>query len=99
MRDGPFTRGNSFLKLLDYFAHGTPVVATSVPDTLRAAESAPGLLELSDGVDDWLSALERAVAEPTNSPLRAARRRAAEARSVERRVDLMLGDIVPASHR
>ncbi len=87
-----FSLGNSFLKLLDYFAHGTPVVATPLPDTVRVSDTESGLLELAQGVDGWLSALERALEEPETSPLRAARRRLVEARSVKRRIDQMLGE-------
>lgn len=89
-----FSRGNSFMKLLDYFAHGTPVVATALPDTVRVAEAEPGLLELADGVEGWLAALERALSEPRSSDLRDARRRFVEASSIERRVDRMLADAV-----
>lgn len=87
-----FSRGNSFLKLLDYFAHGIPVVATPVPDTSRVAQTSPGLLELAEGVDGWEAALARALEEPRRSPLRQARRAFARERSVERRVARMITD-------
>ena len=41
-RIAQFSRGNSFLKLLDYFAHGKPVVAPPLPDTGAVAEDHPG---------------------------------------------------------
>lgn len=85
-----FSRGNSFLKLLDYFAHGIPVVATPVPDTSRVAETSPDLLELADGADGWEASLARALAEPSGSPLREARRSYVRERSVERRVARMV---------
>jgi glycosyltransferase involved in cell wall biosynthesis len=85
-----FSRGNSFLKLLDYFAHGIPVVATPVPDTSRVAEISPGLLELAEGADAWETSLARALEEPSASPQREARRMYVHERSVEQRVERMM---------
>lgn len=87
-----FSRGNSFLKLLDYFAHGIPVVAPTLPDTCRVEESYPGLLHLAEDADEWETALARAVEEPAASPLREARRGYVEDQSAERRVARMLGE-------
>jgi glycosyltransferase involved in cell wall biosynthesis len=87
-----FSRGNSFLKLLDYFAHGTPVVATPLPATIEVAQAEAGLLWLAEDVEGWLAALTAALHESPSSPARAARRRFVEARSVSRRVARMLGD-------
>jgi glycosyltransferase involved in cell wall biosynthesis len=87
-----FSRSNSFLKLLDYFAHGIPVVATPVPDTTRVAEVAPGLLALAAGADAWEASLARVLEEPSDSPARAARRSFVRDRSVERRVARMIGE-------
>lgn len=84
-----FSRGNSFLKLLDYFAHGTPVVAPPLPDTSQVAEDVPGLLRLAGDADGWESALAAALEEPAASPLREARRAYVERRSIERRVRRM----------
>jgi glycosyltransferase involved in cell wall biosynthesis len=92
VRVDQFSRGNSFLKLLDYFAHGIPVVATPLPDTRRVAEASPGLLELADGIDGWEAALARALHEPSRSPRRGARRAYTRERSVERRVARMIRD-------
>ncbi len=88
VRIGQFSRGNSFLKLLDYFAHGKPVVAPPLPDTCAVADAAPGLIRLADGVDAWEAALEAALIEPRDedSPLRLARRAYVAERTVERRV-------------
>jgi glycosyltransferase involved in cell wall biosynthesis len=85
-----FSRGNSFLKLLDYFAHGMPVVATPLPDTTEVAEASPGLLELAAHVGAWEASLARALEEPHSSPLREARRSYVSQRSVERRVGQMI---------
>jgi glycosyltransferase involved in cell wall biosynthesis len=87
-----FSRGNSFLKLRDYLAHGLPVVATTVPDTESIATSNPGLVRLADDVDQWETALASALDEPPDSPLRAARRRFIEECSVERRVGRMMDE-------
>ena len=89
-RTRAFTLGNSFLKLLDHFAHGMPVVATPLPDTVAAAEADERLIRVAEGRDAWLAALTDALAEPETSPGREARRRYAQERSVERRVERML---------
>ncbi len=97
----PFSRGNSFLKLLDYFAHGIPVVAPPLPDTKQVAESHPGLLRLAADADEWETALASAIQEPVDSPLREARRAHVEERSVERRVARMISEALgtaPADH-
>ncbi len=91
-RVSDFSRGNSFLKLLDYFAHGTPVVATPLPATTEVARAEVGLLWLAEDVEGWLAALTAALAESPSSPARAARRRFVEARSVSRRVARMLAE-------
>lgn len=93
-----FSRGNSFLKLLDYFAHGLPVVAPPLPDTDQVAREHPGLLRLADGADAWEAALAAALDEPPVSPLRDARRAYVEQRSVARRVTQMV-DGALAPHR
>jgi len=95
-RARPFTRGNSFLKLLDHFAHGTPVVATPLPDTLAVAQTDEKLIRLAEGRDAWLAALAEALDETATSPLREARRRYAHQRSVERRVEQLLTDALKA---
>ena len=87
-----FSRGNSFLKLRDYLAHGVPVVATTVPDTESIATSRPGLVRLADDVQQWEAALTSALDEPLDSSLRAARRQFVEDCSVERRVGRMLDE-------
>jgi glycosyltransferase involved in cell wall biosynthesis len=87
VRTQRFSRGNSFLKLLDYFAHGIPL-----PDTSRVADSHHGLVRLADDADSWETQLAAAIEEPTESGLRAARRRYVEERTVERRVSHMIGD-------
>ena len=91
-RIAQFSRGNSFLKLLDYFAHGKPVVAPPLPDTRAVAEKHPGLLRLADGADAWEAALAAALEEPADSPLREARRAYVGERTVERRVARMIDD-------
>jgi len=88
--EGRFSRGNSSLKLLDYMAYGMPVVSAPLPDTMRVAESNPGLLALAEGPDQWLGQLERALAEPASSPGRAARLAYVQEQSAERRVARML---------
>ncbi len=92
VRRSDFSRGNSFLKLLDYLAHGKPTVATPLPDTIAAAEAAPGLLRLAEDADEWEQALQASLDEPASSPVRAARRRYVEARSGRCRVERMLAD-------
>lgn len=96
VRIGQFSRGNSFLKLLDYFAHGKPVVAPPLPDTLAVADAAPGLITLADGVDAWDAALEAALGEPRgeDSSRRLARRAYVAERTVERRVARMVDGAV-----
>jgi glycosyltransferase involved in cell wall biosynthesis len=91
-----FSRGNSFLKLLDYLAYGMPVVSTPLPDTLRVAQAAPGVVEIATDADEWLVQLERALEEPSESPAQAARVAYVEGQSVERRVARMLGDALGA---
>jgi glycosyltransferase involved in cell wall biosynthesis len=93
-RIAQFSRGNSFLKLLDYFAHGTPVVAPPLPDTRAVADDHPGLLTLADGADAWEAALAAALDEPADSPLRAARRAYVAERTVERRVASMIEEAI-----
>ena len=85
----PFTRGNSFLKLLDQLAHGMPVVATPLPDTVAVARH-EGLVRLAEGPDAWEGAIADALAEPPDSARRQARRDYVQERSVERRVQRML---------
>ncbi|MGH2914380.1 MAG: glycosyltransferase [Solirubrobacteraceae bacterium] len=92
-----FSRGNSFLKLLDYFAHGIPVVATPLSDTSQVAEDSPGLLALAGDVDAWEHALERALQESPGSALSDARRSYVRARSVECRMTRMIGDALGES--
>jgi glycosyltransferase involved in cell wall biosynthesis len=87
-----FTAGNSFLKLREYFAHGTPVVAPPLPDPASVAEQAPGLLALARDPDEWMDALTVALEEPSTSPLRAARRAYVEERSIERRTARIVCD-------
>jgi glycosyltransferase involved in cell wall biosynthesis len=87
-----FSRGNSFLKLLDYFAHGIPTVAPPLPDTSRVADSHPGLLRLAEDADSWENEIASALREPGGSPLRDARRAYVEERSVEQRVAQMLSE-------
>jgi glycosyltransferase involved in cell wall biosynthesis len=86
VRPTAFSRGNSFMKLLDYFAHGIPVVATPLPDSCQVEAEHPGLLLLASDPDAWEAALSAALAEPADSPLRAARRAYVQQRSVERRI-------------
>jgi glycosyltransferase involved in cell wall biosynthesis len=93
-----FSRGNSFLKLLDYFAHGIPTVAPPLPDTSTVAERHPGLLRLAEDADSWENELASALQEPKGSPLREARRAYVEERSVERRVARMLSEAL-GEHR
>ncbi len=93
-RIGQFSRGNSFLKLLDYFAHGKPVVAPALPDTGAVAAEHPGFLALADGVEEWEAALAAALDEPEDSPLRAARRGYVAERTVERRVARIIDEAV-----
>jgi glycosyltransferase involved in cell wall biosynthesis len=96
VRIGQFSRGNSFLKLLDYFAHGKPVVGPPVPDTQAVAGQESGLLTLADGADAWEAALATALEEPANSPLRAARRAYVGERTVEQRVERMMSEVLSA---
>ena len=91
-RVGAFSRGNSFLKLLDYFAHGIPVVAPPLPDTNRVADHGPGLLRLATGADAWEAALAAALEEPATSPARDARRAYVQQRSVEQRATRMVNE-------
>jgi len=49
----PFTRGNSFMKLLDHLAHGTPVVATPLPDTVAVTRAAEDLVLPKDRTHGW----------------------------------------------
>ncbi|MCK9248608.1 MAG: hypothetical protein M0P31_06480 [Solirubrobacteraceae bacterium] len=85
-----FTRGNSPLKVLDHLAQGIPVVTPDLPDFRALAEDVPGSVTLAEGVDAWLAALDAAVAEPADSPLRDARRDLIRRRSVRRRVTALL---------
>ena len=95
--EGRFSRGNSSLKLLDYMAYGMPVVSAPLPDTMRVAESRPGLLALAEGPDEWLQRLELALAEERTAPERQARLEYVEEQSAERRVARMLdGALAPA---
>lgn len=87
-----FSRGNSFLKLLDYFAHGIPVVAPPLPDTSQVVEARPGLLRLAGDPDEWERSLAIALEEPEASPMRKARRAFVAERSVERRVTQMISE-------
>lgn len=88
-----FSRGNSFLKLLDYFAHGLPTVATPLPDTTDAAAAAgEGVIQLAGDADGWELAIARALAEPPDAPARAIRRGFVEERSSARRVDRILSE-------
>lgn len=96
-RNQAFSRGNSFLKLLDYFAHGIPVVAPPLPDTKQVAESHPGLVRLAADADEWETALASAIQEPIDSPLREARQAHVEERSVERRVARMISEALGTS--
>jgi glycosyltransferase involved in cell wall biosynthesis len=89
-----FVRGNSSLKVREYFAHGLPVVATELPDTAAVASEAEGLLYLAQGPDEWESALGEALAEPVSSPLRAARRAYVEQRSAEQRAHRLIGEVL-----
>jgi len=86
----PFTRGNSFLKLMDYFAHGMPVVATPLPHPTAAAQNGQGLVRLAEGPEAWVAALAEALGESSTSPAREARRSYVRERDVARRVDRML---------
>jgi len=95
----PFSLGNSFLKLRDYLAHGMPIVATPLPDTMRVAERAPDVLSLAADADAWITAVTAALAEPDSSPLRAARRRYAEEESAERRAMRIITGALEASGR
>jgi Glycosyl transferases group 1 len=95
----PFSLGNSFLKLRDYLAHGMPIVATPLPDTVRVAERAPGVLTLAADADAWITAVTAALAEPDCSPSRAARRRYAEDESGERRAVRIVTEALEASQR
>lgn len=90
VRMSRFSRGNSFLKLLDYFAHGIPVVATPVADTVGVLESGDDLLYLASDADTWLAALTQALDEPSSLQLPAQRRLYVEARSAQRRVGTIL---------
>jgi UDP-galactopyranose mutase len=90
--DNEFTRGNSLFKLYDYLAHGTPVVATPLPDTRGAEAESPGILRLPEGTDAWLDALADALAEPGDDPRREARRRYVRERSAERRVATIVSE-------
>ena len=90
VRVSRFSRGNSFLKLLDYFAHGLPVVATPVADTIGVLDTGDDLLYLASDVDGWLAALDQALEEPPTAGLRAQRRLYVEARSARRRVDTIV---------
>ena len=87
-----FSRGNSFLKLLDYFVHGIPVVATPLPDTSQVAADRPGLLQLAADPGEWEAAIAAALEEPADSPLRDARVGYVEERSVDRRVARMISE-------
>lgn len=91
-----FAQGNSFAKLLDYLAHGLPVVAPPLPDTEGIAAEGDGLIYLATGADAWIAAIEQALAEPADAPVRDARRGIVERRSVPRRVARMLAGGEPA---
>ncbi|MGE4428098.1 MAG: hypothetical protein AB7G37_16730 [Solirubrobacteraceae bacterium] len=90
-----FTRGNSPLKVLDHLAHGLPVITPDLPDFRALAEDTPGSVILAEGVDAWLEALDAAVAEPSDSPMRSARKDLIRRRSVRRRVTAMLEGRAP----
>jgi glycosyltransferase involved in cell wall biosynthesis len=92
--DTPFTRGCSFLKLLDFLVHGVPVIATPLPDTERVAAEGQGLVYLPADVDAWLTAIDQALAEPADAAVRAARRQLVERHSVAHRVAEMMGEDV-----
>ena len=94
-----FSMTNSFLKLREYLAHGHPVVSAALPDTESLAAQAPGLLRLARGPDEWVCALEEALQEPRDSPLRAARRAYVEERSTPQRVAALLGDVYDTGPR
>jgi len=87
-----FSRANSFLKLMDYFAHGLPTVATPVPDAAEAAGAGADAVYLADGADGWEQAIEQALAEAPDAPIRAARRARVGERSTTRRVDRILSE-------
>jgi glycosyltransferase involved in cell wall biosynthesis len=88
-----FSRGNSFLKLMDYFAYGTPTVATPVPDTTVAISAAGDeAIYLASDTNGWEEAISRALAEPTDSPVREVRRALVAERSAARRAERILAE-------
>jgi glycosyltransferase involved in cell wall biosynthesis len=91
-----FSRGNSFLKLLDSFAHGTPVVATPLPGTVDVADAHPDAVRLARGPDEWQTALEAALREPAGSQLRQTRRHLAETNDIRHRVERMFSEAFAA---
>lgn len=68
------------MKLWDYFALGLPVVATPL---VHLWEYDGGLVYLGETAKELESAVEKALAEPVDSPLRAKRKQLAEEHSVE----------------
>ena len=87
-----FTQGTSSLKLREYFAHGLPVVAAELPDTLAVAAETGGLVHIASTADQWVAALGEALTEPESSPSRAARRAYARERSVEWRAKKLIAE-------
>lgn len=58
------------LKLREFLASGTPIVATPLPEAARYAD----VMETARGVDEWIPALRRAIAEGRTHAEKRARR-------------------------
>jgi UDP-galactopyranose mutase len=72
----PFARNAATMfisptKTPEYLAAGKPVVSTSIRDVVRPYGQ-NGLARIADTVDDFVAAIEAALAEPPSDRLRAA---------------------------
>lgn len=82
-RVNPYTEGLSPIKLYEYLAMGKPVVATDLPYLRREVEH----IRIVHTSEEFLAAVQGALAHPTSAKEHARRRAAAGLHSWDRQVD------------
>ena len=82
-RDNAQIRACNPLKLAEYLAAGSPVVSTSFPALSRF----PGLVEVCEGVDSMVQAIESTLAQVGNPTLRSRRQQSVAPESWEKKAE------------
>jgi glycosyltransferase involved in cell wall biosynthesis len=79
------------LKLLDYFAHGKPVVSTPILNLREFSDT----IYFGDDADELCRAIQLALDEPTDSPLKSKRAAIARENSIEALADVLAEVLEP----